>query len=117
MLAREAEQLEVLTRWTPLRVPQVVAYRRGVLVTSFTNACTSLASALLAGDEGPQTMFTSLSDELLAFSQVNRLVGRVNGSAGAKTPHTHIPLIFQHKFRSPGSIAYLNQLGAGRFPS
>lgn len=116
LLAREAEQLELLARWTPLRVPDPVVYRQGVLITPFMNECTSLTSALLAGAKSPQVMFASLSDELLAFTRVEGLAGRVSGSAVAETPHTHIPSVFQRKFRSPDSIAYLNQLGTGWFP-
>ncbi|MGH3854466.1 MAG: hypothetical protein ACRDR6_13425, partial [Pseudonocardiaceae bacterium] len=118
LLAREHAQLRELATTAhhnalPLRVPQIITYDTGVLITVAV-AAPSLSTELLRGSQHPGKLLTQVADTArrlqCAFDTGNPALGTVMLSS----PHSSIAGTYARKFLSPRRAHdYLTALGDG----
>ncbi|MGH3872808.1 MAG: phosphotransferase [Pseudonocardiaceae bacterium] len=118
LLAREHAQLRALATVArrgalPLRVPQIITYEAGVLITVAV-AAPSLSTELLRGSQHPGRLLTHVADTArrlqCAFNAGNPALGAVMSS----NPHSSIAGTYVRKFLSPRRTHdYLAALGDG----
>jgi len=118
-LARERAQLRALAAHArrtegTLRVPTVIAYQDGVLISTASSG-SSLAVELVCGRTAPDRLLTDVTAIAAALHSDRFLARELPGSHALATPHTSIGATFTRKFTGEGASSYLESLGIGWF--
>jgi len=116
-LARERSQLRALAAHArrtegSLRVPAVIAYQDGVLISTASSG-SSLAGELVRGRIAPDRLLTDVIAIATALHRDQFLARELSGSPALATPHTSITATFARKFTGVEASCYLDSLGAG----
>ena len=116
-LARERSQLRALAAHArrtegSLRVPTVIAYQDGVLISTASSG-SSLAGELVRGRTAPARLLTDVTAIATALHRDRFLTGELSDSYALAMPHTSIVATFTRKFTGAEASCYLDSLGTG----
>ncbi|MGH3773310.1 MAG: hypothetical protein ACRDRW_18255 [Pseudonocardiaceae bacterium] len=118
LLAREHTQLRALATTArrsalPLRVPQIITYEAGVLITVAV-AAPSLSTELLSGSQHPGKLLTHVADTARRLQCACDIGNPALGTVMLSSPHSSIAGTYARTFLSPRRAHdYLTALGDG----